>query len=1029
MASSALCTKPNVISVTFPPGLGDEGALENLLLFVSLNGVLTRIKGNESLPYIGVDQVYDRDNGKTFKIAQHATPGTFVQVLLASAVGDGQLTEHHEGRVLMKGAPNLFSYTNTSDRLTGVDGGLSLRFNGDPHETNGYDSLKEVLLSLQVEGSAIAKLVRYTGPEVTGAGDKILAIKFASGELNGVTHGSHVNLTIKIINSIDEEAQKVIKNLTIGDLAEPVDRNSVSIFSKGSNSFQVNFTAPSRALYNNAKVLKTLMRIYSIQTTVDGEGNSTSSIGSQVGNAITFNHTVNDADVRADTNYSETVEDIAASLGTSLAVNVPYKFVLSRVIKNANGDDVEDGSTVSMDSHDFTHKFLDPSVSQVSGVSSYLTIGDVISAQREGQFKFSGLNVLDAYATSNSMPLQRIRLSINSSALLNAGRMIGYDNTISEGNIVGNVQKAISELIEREDNTDNTSAPLTDESGYPYMWLILKRVEDHGANAGTTLTAPRIESEKWKKSSQYDNVDQSAFNVRMGEISASDIGIGYALEVDDLPSQSFLQIVSGFEVDVKPDVDNGTLDKFIALSVYGDLRDSATQELQAVYGSVGPLTTFQVFNRSADNTSLLSSSSQKKIRLRARHSNEAASSAQLWAYKLIRGVDGAADSFGPQVDLSTADSDYVFTGLARDTDYDVVIDLTSKGFEFGDEILFKSRTSLTSNNNIREAGSGTWAGDHGAGFGTYTGVMPGDVQASTVGLFRLFKAPELAHSLETQVGTQNQDGTWPVSAEFSASPDRSTIRSTNSNMLRLGVVIKLWQQSNSEAPVQTASLFIDDVVGDSMAIDAHGKHKHTFNNQASDGSGFYSTIETRLLLDSDHPNYAIHEFFGRDGTVNNNRNLSISIASTVTQSTAQIITSPVTLTGLSINQNQTSWVATFNGINHNGKAPRAFTFLLAGEDGTVSQINNSYAKVWTVLVDALTVSMMRPNDDTEVNRIQMLADIKNHTYSGSYAIRIPSPDVVDRSNNNLMLDYAVVVISQSYTGMTTVKDSEGTNFP
>lgn len=1010
-------TNPGELTFTIDASIFSNAELADGVFFLMIDGVLQRWNARDSLPFGDQDQFYNNSTGASFKVAHNKVAGTSSHVLLSKAVGDGAMTELFDEPVTHKGIPDLSSYTPTSSRLTGIDGwgrGYSITIPGDPHVINGHDDLKEVVLALAVNDTNLGKVVRFTGNDVTGSGDKSFSVQFEPGELDGYPSGAQAKLTIKVINSIDQESQILIDGLILGDLAEKVTPGTVSIFSKGSNSFRVSYDAHNRALYNNAKVEKTIMRFYEVINGVAGD---------KIGDDIVFNHTVEDDAERELVTHTEDVADIETSLGRALYVATPVKFNLVRVIKNAINQDVEDGSTAADDSYDFTPKYLESTVQEVSNLASYLTLqtNQSLSGYRSGMIKYTNLQALDQYAVAQGILITRIRFSINSSALLAAGQIGGYDNSTVGGSIVGDVYKPISELIERVDNNDNTSDALVDDNGNNFIWFNLLRIEDHGNDNGNPLANPRLVSEKWAKDAT-GNYHPSL--VQLGSVSAADIGIDYRLKDSDLPSQSYLETLSALEIDVAPNVNNDSLDQFIAKTVSGDLRDNS-EGLVPVYGSVGALSTLKVFNLNTAGTDLLSGDNEgKNIRVLARHANEAPSSVKLFAYKLTRGTGGQTDSFGAEIDLSSYSSDYIIDNLARDTDQHTDISLDDKGFDYGAEYILKSVTSLTSNPNIMESGTGTWMGDTGAGFGTHSTKPPGETDTTVVGVFRLLKKASAGTGLQTIVGTQAANGNWSVASKWTASTDRNTVIADNSNYLRMQVSLKLHNASN-DAVLQTETLIVDNGVN-ALSVDASNNHSFSFVPVAGDGSGFYTTMEYQLKLHDDHDDYSNLAFFGR--TDDNTQIQTLSMVSSVTQSGNQSIVSPITYSSISIDQNQTSWVMTFNNAAHNGGSVRQMTFVMSGEDDSVSDINNSYAKVVTLDIDNLTESQMRPATDTLDNRVAMLDSLSNPSFTGSYAIRVPT-ETVPRQNTSVALDYALVVVSQTSTGFTTVLDSAGNTFP
>lgn len=818
-------------------------------------------------------------------------------------------------------------------------------------------------------------------------------------------------------------------------------------------------------------------------TGIDSTVTTYEKIGNDIDFLMNGDYAIADDDVRQLIDYEHSIADISTSLGVSLPATVPVEVLISRVIADANDDLISDTAVPGANSSTFTPKYLDANQDAVKNVGGYITVADPTVASpntRAVSLNTKEVRELLEYAQDNGMPVKQVIFELigSGSALVVAGSLLINDVRALEGGLtqVGNIKYLIQNLLEKEDvlendpetglpwaeGHDNEGAMITQNkmsvNGHPHIVfdLVTTEVVNGDVTSYTyTLTHPLIKYLSEAELLAYDGLARTLSQtntqivgalIPIATFNAADVSLAAELAVDSLPSQSDVEGWWNFKIDTDPDINNGEADRFIGHRVYTMYSDGdiLNPQPKPVFGSVGGATYMGVFNLNAAGDSLLSlPGGSQKVRFEVRHGNQAASNFKLYAYERTAttvvdpdtGVSTTTYSWGNPIEMAETTGGYVVEDVAANTLASAIIDVTGK-LDFKKSYAFASKAELALNENITESGI-TVGGDYLAGHGKLAAgtTDPAGATNDNIGLFRLFESATAGSGISTIIGTQGEGGKYQISASFNPSAQRMTFNDRNGALLRLrarttlldaGKYAEMLLDSElaaDHADIEVIDHFVDAVEGDSLGVDAvSGKHIVQFTPVLKPALGFAAKVEFFITLNADHAQYAsnAHKFLGVDA-LDNSTIFQIPITSSQIVSTSSNVVSPPSASVAAISSNTQTWVVNINGVKHNGNGLVSIVVIGYGEDKSVSEVNNSLARVVTFAVDSMTKEQMRvPNDDPNavgydaeaVGAAQelALANLKDPSFEGNHAIRLPTTQF-DRLNENHDYDGVFVVLS------------------
>lgn len=981
-------------------GVGSEGTL---LFIVLVGGAIYKFRGNES---VGDNGLYDRDNGSTFVFTHSRPAGSAVGINVSHSLDGGDMIEALETVVTAVTSPALDALTASHPAITLREGGLLLTLANNENTFNGFSPLTDVTLALSVVGKAYSIVKHFSGAQVSGDADSSsnLQIDFEDNNLNGMDYGDHMVLNIIAKNAVGLEAVHTISDVPVRDIAEKA--TAVSAYMSGSNSLAVTYNAFDRTLITNKVIYSSIVRLYESvddlnSTPVDGVYPQIP--GNQVGSDVQLIMDTPTNTQRTESNYLHNINIGSDGFNANLTPSENYFLHVIRIIKDASGNIINDDSTASLDAVSFKFKTLSSTIGQVSDVingNHYISVSDHAnnSGYKVVDLKWVNLRLLFIYCGQQAMPVQKLLIEINSNAIDLAGyfQVTNHDLSTSLYSIAG--------LYETEVVNGQTQLKLG-ENGLPY---IVVDVTYNADSSAYILSHPQVTVTTGINGGSVV-APLSVFGV------GSDSSLSFVVKTDELPSASDIKMHTSIVIDTDPN--NSSIgDQFVGLTVYSEYDGQ-------IYGSVAGVTQLRVSNMNIADDALLSKvndsdgTEHKKIKVSLSHSNEAPANVSLSVYKRIPAVGNVNDEnyvaarwsdeivLGEQSGASDDANFYVAKNVAKDTNTEVIVDLAGKGIEFGDKLMFVSKTYLHDNPLVMQDNV-THAGDHGNGFGTFSTLAPGAGEGTdplTFGAFYLLPSLLPAYNPIVVVGNTLAENYVPISVKFDPSPQRDDALSLLSPWLKL--VYEVVLRKADESPIETKSGPLD------TSIDlVDGKHVIDFGTKLNNVDGFKAELVSYLEYNTATANNANFKMLGfeSDGTTRKTR---LAMSSSSTLSGISSVVSPPSYTAFSRTKNTTSWTIDFAGLSANGSPITTINGIAWGEDNSLSGVDNSWARTFSFNVSDLTADHIRSAsiDGASVDEAEILAALATSNFVGDVSIRLPLDPF--HIGDSLTLDGVIVFVN------------------
>lgn len=1089
------------VRLSIPKELGNEGGEADVLFFVVVGGTLHKWAATEgageSINDAGDKQVYDRSAGSQFIFSHSRSAGDKVGVNISYQVGDGAMVELLEKSLTSVSAPDLSSLSKDASSLTLREGGLVLDLPNNENAFNGFSDLTDVTLSLSVLGKAFSVVKHFSGDDVSGEDDSTstLDIEFGANELAGMEYGDNMVFNIIAKNAVGLSDSKAIMDMPVRDVAEKVAPGA-SVFTSGNSSISVSYNAGDRTLITKKKVYSTLIKIYhAVEDTTqpaDANNNYPLIAGNQIGSdiEILMGDLVGDDRTQLDLSHTVALPDTI-----SLQSGHSYFCGIVRVIQNASGQSIEDGSTPS-DAVLFKYKVLAADIQEVQNAQfgSYIDVNETGSgAYKPVEIKWNAMRALIDFCQSpeQDMPIQHLDIEIDSPALLDAGYFQVNDSSVVGGTVVGERYISLSSLFEKEivqvidPNGDGTQTMDQQQNklgpnGHPYVRLLLTHVGEGGAtdtNGDPIVTLPTLRHDliKFTGADASTAADISSHRIALTQFpQASDSSLELVAKTDDLPSASGVRALTSVYVDTDPAVvrtalagDDTPIDVFNALTIESRYEDNSDPPVELlIYGAVAGVTQFEIRNLNVNEDAFLSQVTgddgveHKRLKVTLAHENEAPTSIGMTVYKRIpasgsvEGGDYQAAYWssgivlGTQSQIANGDSNfYIATNVVKTPEVrTVIVDLAGKGINFGDSLMFETKTYLHGNALVKQNDT-TFASDTGAGFGSLTTQAPGAATTDpnmTFGLYQLLPNIEPATGPTVSIGVAGDGasglGEVPVTVTFDPSSQRDTALNLISPFFRLVAQVQLKKASTNEV-LNTKEIFIDSAGAN---LNSDSKHEIAFEPVANNIGGFKAALTTFLVNDTNNANHATFQFFGQEvtGTAGDGSDIlanktRLAMVSAAAVSAVQSVASPPSIGQVSVNENSETFTLDFGNISANGSPLQTINGIIWGQDTSLSGVDNSWSRTVQFNINELTADDLRSDIATGTDeglaanlleRQNLITSLASSNFSAtSLSIRLPI-ETFDKQNQHLSLDGVLLFVNNQYFSCVAVSTDGNGNF-